>query len=144
MILKCISWNTKNMLKSNPNKTEIPHFTSRFSKQPAFCEAVDLSNTTVKAKTKASNLGVIMDRTLSFSDHIKKTCKKASGVIRSIGRIRKYLPQNGLKRLVNSLVISRLDFCNCLLIIWCSKLSKSQSTKDPKCIISVGNRYTHH
>ena len=26
------SWNTKNMLKSNSNKTEILHFTSRFSK----------------------------------------------------------------------------------------------------------------
>ena len=65
--------------------------------------------------TKAENLGVIMDRTLSFSDHVKETCKKAISAIRSIGRFRKYLPHDGLKRLVNSLVISRLEYCNSLL-----------------------------
>ena len=41
--------------------------------------------------------------------------KKANYAITSIGRIRKYLPSNGLKMLVNSLVISRLDYCNSLL-----------------------------
>ena len=44
-----------------------------------------------------------------------KKQKKASYAIRLIGRIRKYLPSDGLKVLVNSLVISRLDYCNSLL-----------------------------
>ena len=56
-----------------------------------------------------------MDKTLSFTEHINEMCKKASYAIRSIGRIRKYLPSDGLKMLVNSLVISRLDYCNSLL-----------------------------
>ena len=42
-------------------------------------------------------------------------CKKAKYAIRSIGRIRKYLPLDGLKALVNSFMISRLDYCNSLL-----------------------------
>ena len=42
-------------------------------------------------------------------------CKKASYAKRSIGRIRKYLPFDGLKMLVNSLVISRLDYHNSLI-----------------------------
>ena len=67
-------------------------------------------------KTKAKNLGVVMDKTLSFTEHINEMCKKVSYAIRSIGRsIRKYLPSYGLKMLVNSLVISRLDYCNSLL-----------------------------
>ena len=41
--------------------------------------------------------------------------KKASYAKRSIGRIRKYLPFDGLKMLVNSLVISRLDYYNSLI-----------------------------
>ena len=56
-----------------------------------------------------------MDKTLLFNDHINETCKKASFAIRSIGRIRRYLPYDGLKMLVNSLVISRLDYCNGVL-----------------------------
>ena len=63
-------------------------------------------------KTKATNLGVIMDKTLSFSEHINDMCKKASYAKSLIGRIRKYLPFDGLKMLVNSLVISRLDYYN--------------------------------
>ena len=47
------------------------------------------------------NLGDIMDKTLSFSEHINEMCMKASYAIRSIGRIRKYLPSDGLKMLVN-------------------------------------------
>ena len=102
------------MLKCNPGKTEILQFTARFSKQPTVYETLSLANTSVEVKTKAKNLGVIMDKTLSFTEHINM-CKKASYAIRSIGRIRKYLPSDGLKVLVNSLVISRRDYCNSLL-----------------------------
>ena len=35
--------------------------------------------------------------------------------MRSIGHIRKYRSLDGLKMLVNALVISRLDYCYCLL-----------------------------
>ena len=44
-----------------------------------------------------------MDKTLSFTEHINEMCKKASYAIRSIGRIRKYLPSDGLKMLVSEL-----------------------------------------
>ena len=61
---------------------------------------------------KAKNLGIVMNNTLSFNDHIDEICKKVSFAIRSIGHILRYLPYDGLKMLVNSLVISRLDYCN--------------------------------
>ena len=86
------AWNSKNMLKCDPGKTEILHFTSRFSKQPTVYETLSLANTSVEVKTKAKNLGVIMDKTLSFTEHLNEMCKKASYAIRSIGRVRKYLP----------------------------------------------------
>ena len=56
-----------------------------------------------------------MDKTLCLTEHINEMWKKDSYAIRSIGRIRKYLPSDGLKMLVNFLVISRLDYCNSLL-----------------------------
>ena len=109
------AWNTKNMLKCNLTKTEILHFTSRFNMQASVYETLSLANTPVKVKTKAKNLGVIFAKTLSLAEHINKMCKKARYAIRSIGRIRKYFPFDGLKTLVNSFVISRLDYCNSLL-----------------------------
>ena len=99
----------RTVLKSNPGKTEILHFTSLFKKQPSSLETLTLANSTIGIKAKAKNLGIVMDKTLFFNDHINETCKKASfHAIRFIGRIRRYLLYDGLKMLVNSLVISRL------------------------------------
>lgn len=60
------AWNTQNMLKSNPGKTEILHFTSRFKKQLSSLETLTLANSTIEIKAKAKNLGIVMDKTLSF------------------------------------------------------------------------------
>ena len=113
------SWNTRNMLKSNPGKTEVLHFTSRFMKQPSFGVfgvSITFAGTEIIITKKAKNLGVIMDNSLSFSSQINEICKKSTLAIRSVGRIRKYLSLYGLKILVNALFISRLDYnCNCLL-----------------------------
>ena len=83
------AWNTKNMLKFNPGKTEILHFTSRFSKQSTVYETLSFANTSVGVKPKAKNFGVIMDKTLSFTEDINKMCKQDSYAISLIGRIRK-------------------------------------------------------
>ena len=109
------AWNTQNMLKTNPGKTDILHFTSRFKKQPSSLETLTLANSTIGIKPKAKNLGIVMDKTLSFNDPINEIYKKASFAIRPIGHIRRSLPYDGLKMLVNSLVISRLDYCNSVL-----------------------------
>ena len=96
-------------------------------------------------KTKARNLGVIMDRTLSFSDKMNDTCKKASSAIRSIGRVRKYLPHDGLKRLVNSLVISRLAYGNSLLFnIPHYQKAKLQRIQHVAARLVTGTRTTDH
>ena len=68
--------NTQNMLKSNPGKTDILHFTSRFKKQPSSLETLMLANSTIGIKAKAKNLGVVMDEILSFNDYINEICKK--------------------------------------------------------------------
>ena len=92
------------MLLCNLNKTKVIHLTSRYNKH-----RIPLLNFQVW------NLGVLFDKNLTFSKHINETCKKAVQAIRSIGRIRKHLSKNSLKRLVNALVISRLDYSNSLL-----------------------------
>ena len=59
------------------------------------------------------------------------TVHHASFAIRSIGRIRRYLPYDGLKMLVNSLVISRLDYCNSVLY-GIPKYQRGQTTENPE------------
>ena len=82
----------------------------------AFGDSITFAGTEINITKKARNVGVIMDNNLPLSSHINEIlCKKSTLAIRSIGCIPKYLSLDGLKMLVNALVISRLDYCNCLL-----------------------------
>ena len=50
-----------------------------------------------------------------MKDHIRKQCKAMYFALHRIGRIRKFLDQQSVERLVHAYVTSRLDMCNGLL-----------------------------
>ena len=52
---------------------------------------------------------------MNMSNHVNGTCKKIRLSLKTIGGIRKYLFQESVKKLVNALVISRIDYVNSLL-----------------------------
>ena len=58
------------------------------------------------------NLGVMYDKHLKMGAHISSVVKSTTYHTRNIGRIRKYLTIDSTKKLVNSLVTSRIDYCN--------------------------------
>ena len=82
-----------------------------------------------------------MDANLTLSSHLNDLCKKAFFFIKSIGLIRKYLPPDPLKRLVNALLISHLDYCNSLLYgLSSNKLAKPQRVQNTAARLIVGAR----
>ena len=70
---------------------------------------VNVDGVNIPVVQKARNLGVIMDRHLSMSDHITKTCQSAVSAIPKIGQIRHYLNLKSIAILVHSLIISHVD-----------------------------------
>ena len=62
------------------------------------------------------NHGVTLDSNLSMSQHINNTCKAAYIQIRHISSIRHLLTTEATQTFVCSLVLSRLDYCNSLLL----------------------------
>ena len=63
------------------------------------------------------DLGVTLDSSLSFSQHVMNTCRSAFLELRRIGLIRKYLTVDAAKAIVCSLVLLRLDYCNSILSV---------------------------
>ena len=99
----------------------------------------------VNITSKTRNLGVTMDANLTLSSHIHDLCKKAFFFINSIGRIRKYVPPDPLKRLLNALVISHLDHCNSLLYgLPSNELAKLQRVQNTAARLIVGARRFDH
>ena len=73
-----------------------------------------VGNEYILFSTKVKSLGVILDNTLSMDatvSHIRRTCYFE---LRKIAHMRSYLNEDSTKKLVLSLVISRLDYCNSL------------------------------
>ena len=61
------------------------------------------------------NLGVVLDWRFSMKEHINKMCQMAYWELRRISYIRQYLTEDTAKTLVVFLVLSSLDYGNCLL-----------------------------
>ena len=117
-INKCIkdiiSWSINNELLVNASKTEVIHFTSRFAPPPPHPLVVTVDGGNIPAVNNVRNMGVIMDKHLSMSTHITKTCQSSVMAIRKIGQIRQYLDRKSTETLVHSLIMSHVDNCNVL------------------------------
>ncbi|XP_060743727.1 uncharacterized protein LOC132857741, partial [Tachysurus vachellii] len=77
--------------------------------------AISLHNDLISPSATARNLGVTMDNQLSFSSHVANVTRSCRFLLYNIRRIRPFLSTQAAQVLVQSLVISRLDYCNALL-----------------------------
>ncbi|KAK3572784.1 hypothetical protein QTP86_007389 [Hemibagrus guttatus] len=107
------SWMTAHQLKLNPSKTELLVITGDPS--PDKDLAISLNNSMISPSATARNLGVTMDNQLSFSSHVTNVTRSCWFLLYNIRRIRPFLSTQATQVLVQSLVISRLDYCNSLL-----------------------------
>ena len=82
-----------------------------FKSAVAFSKAVD-QDSHMDFLNSVKNLGFFLDSNLTIEHQIKHVVKKCFFHIRNIGKIRKFLTVESCKVLLNSLVISQLDYCN--------------------------------
>ena len=77
---------------------------------------MNISDTCVKFSPSVRNLGVTLNSTLSIHQHVMNVCKVAYLELRRINSIRNLLSLDAVTTLVCSLVLSRIDYCNSLLV----------------------------
>ncbi|KAK3551148.1 hypothetical protein QTP70_013915, partial [Hemibagrus guttatus] len=107
------SWMMAHQLKLNPSKTELLVIPGDPS--PAQDLAISLNHSMISPSATARNLGVTMDNQLSFSSHVTNVTRSCRFLLYNIRRIQPFLSTKATQVLVQSLVISRLDYCNSLL-----------------------------
>ena len=64
----------------------------------------------------AKNLGVVLDSTLSFRPRIDSVVKICNFHICNLYIIRHFINRDNLLSLVHSLIVSKIDYCNSLLV----------------------------
>ena len=106
-ISEIIYWLLKTDLLVNTSKTELLNI----SNVPVICPTVSIDGNIMQPCESVRNIGVLMDSILSYSAHINAISKSANFYLRKIRHIRNYYSTNITKRLVNALVLSRLNYC---------------------------------
>ena len=113
-----LSWMNSNKLLLNPSKTEFLLIGTK-QQRLKFSQITTLSlgndiMIIIPVSSSARNLGFIFDSDMSFIDQINSLSKSCHFHIRDIRRIRHLLPLSVATALANSLVSSKLDYCNSL------------------------------
>ena len=105
---------SRNKLCLNPHKTEFLIIGNARQCSKISLDCLDFSGSSVPVSASARNLGFIFDSSLSFSNQISAVSKSCFFHIRQLRRIRPSLNHDTAVLLANSLVSSKLDFCNSL------------------------------
>jgi exonuclease III len=111
------NWMSSNFLSLNPSKTEfliigLPQQLSKLNSPIIHLP----NNVTLSPVTSARNLGVIFDNNLTFSQHISAISKSCFLNIRDLRRIRNTIDQTTACTIATSLIHSKIDYCNSLLL----------------------------
>ena len=110
-------WMGKRRLMLNEGKTEIMVIKGNLRRIPDDDFGVlNLEGTQLVPVESAKNLGVTLDSPLSFRPHIDSLVKTCNFHIRNLYIIKKYINRQNLLSLIHSLIVSRVDYCNSLLI----------------------------
>ena len=111
-------WMLTNKLKINSDKTEFmvittPHYQAIYrALQPAVC----VGGISVHAVSSLRNLGVIIGSPMDMHGEIQSVKCAMFHHLRTISNIRRFLDRDTCAKAVLSLVMSRVDDCNSLLV----------------------------
>ena len=113
-ILETRNWMKMNSLKINGDKTDFIIFGNKPATYINY--SLEIGSSVIPSTDCIKILGVSLDSMLNLNKHISNTCRTVYMHLRRINSIRSYLTEEALKTLIQSVVISRLDYCNCIFV----------------------------
>ena len=113
-LAKMSVWFKLNMLSLNIKKTNFIIFRSK-NKRLIYDSDIKIDNVPVTNVQKTKFLGVIINQSLTWSDHIAAVKQKVAKSVGIIYRIRKNMPKSVLVSSYHTLVHPYLEYCN---IVW--------------------------
>lgn len=120
-LLKLKSIYTSLGLKINPNKTKCMFVGSKHiidKIDPHLC--LNFDGHQIAFSDTVKSLGVVIDKYLSFEKHVQDLCKKAKSTLIYLQSIKHKLNKESRKMVVESLVVSQLNYCS-LIYSKCNK-----------------------
>ena len=113
-IIEASDWMKQNSLKINEDKTEFIIYSNKPKTKD--CHSLFVGHNCITLSDCIKILGVTLDSKMTLTKHISETCRSADMHIRKIRSIRKFLTHKAFNTLCQSVVRSRLDYCNSVCV----------------------------
>jgi len=108
-------WYWSNDLLLNPDKSEVTFLGTRQRLHSTSLPThVTVAGSSVAVRQTLKTLGITLDSTLSFDDHVINTVRGCNYHLRSLRHLRSSLTRDVANTMACSIIGSRLDYCNAL------------------------------
>ena len=108
-------WLALNKLSLNAKKTKMMIFHFHQRKISHMKLNLKINKTKIEQVKEFCFLGVMFDECITWKSHIKKIASKISVVVGTLNKLKRFLPQNILKMIYNSLVLPHINYG---LLLW--------------------------
>jgi len=111
-------WMSTNRLKLNPNKTQLTEFGTRQQLAKINVKEVQVGKTQLSIGRSAINRSVHLHSKLTMLPNVQNVCEGhcvSKGQLRQLRSVRRALTTDVTKSLMQSLICTRVDYCNSLL-----------------------------
>jgi len=113
--INCISdiadWKKCNRLQLNSSKSEFIWCASSRRVKKLDCNPFVIGTDAVQPKNEVRDLGLILNRDLSMTSHITGLVRTSFAILRQLRSVSRSLTQDATRHLVQSLILSRIDYC---------------------------------
>ena len=111
-------WRVKNLLTINTAKTQAITFGSWRQLKKVAADIVNslrIGQTTLKQIDEVRNLGVVMDTSLSWQNHIKRSSSRMNSALIQIARIKHLILRSDLRHAIQALALNHRHYCT---LVW--------------------------
>ena len=115
-ILSIRAWMRVNRLKLNEDKTEVIMIGTKNNLKKVEDLRVKIGDDIIQPTKSVRNLGFYMGSSLTAREHINKLCSSSHFMLKRLFRVKHYIDIDTRKILSQALVMSRVDYCNSLLV----------------------------
>ena len=144
-LLRVASWCCHNHLLINPDKTKFCLFGSQQMLSQISIPPLTFLGKTLHVEVAIKDLGVILDRNLSFTGHVDTLASNLVEKLCMLSRIRHILDTSAMSIVINSLVFSKLFYCSSVWSGTCKgNVNKLQLIQNFAARILSGKRKYEH
>ena len=115
-----ISWLKVNRMIANPKKIHSIILSKDITGNNGL--EIKIDDKLIKSESSVKLLGIVIDETLNFDEHITKLCKKASSQLNALFRLKFVLTKEAKNVLIQSFIFSNFNYCP---LVWHFSSSKS-------------------